>query len=81
MSRNTDGVIFAAVHLISESGDHFNILATGEAADEVVADIVGKCEEEMSYISQIFVTCSDHLYDDVIHDALVELRDEDAEDE
>lgn len=81
MSRITDGVIFAAVHLISESSDHFNILASGETADELVADIVGKCEEEMSYISEIYVTCSDHNYDDIVYDTLVELRDEDGEDE
>jgi hypothetical protein len=79
--RITDGIVFAAVHLISESGDHFNILATGETTDELIDDITGKCEEEMSYISEIFVTCSDHSYEDALYDAIVELRDADSDED
>lgn len=75
-----DGIVFAAVHLISESSDHFNILAMGETLDEIMDIIVAECHEDMEYISEIFVNCSDPKMDEPLREALRARINEDSED-
>lgn len=74
---NDDPIIYAAVHLVSQSTDHFHMLVQGVDIDELIAAVVGESHEEMEYIEDIYVQCSDRAFDDPLYDALKALRDSD----
>lgn len=54
-------LIIAAVHLITESSDHYNDCLQGISPEDIVKQLEDRMGEELSYVGQIWV---DTLSDD-----------------
>lgn len=51
--------MFAAVHLISTSGDHYNLLVEHQTAQDIVDYIKIELHNELAYIDDWYVTAED----------------------
>jgi hypothetical protein len=60
---------FAAVHLISESGDHYNILVNA-TPESFVAKVKSECLEDLAYISDFYVTAQSEDWEGVFRSKL-----------
>lgn len=47
---------FAAIHVITESSDHYNFLIQYDTINNAAAQIADSLDEEIEYVSDIFVT-------------------------
>lgn len=68
---------FAAVHLITESGDHYNLLVEHVTAYDIVNYIRSEMGDEFDYVCDWFITAEDPSISDaatkIISEALEDL--------
>ncbi len=76
--------MFHAVHLISESFDHYNYLLQADSPDELV-ELVRSKNGDFPYLSMAYVTSEDrtkeHEYQAALGDAISKAWDEENEEE
>ena len=72
-----------AVHIISASSDHYNILIHVDIndKDDIAEQLKSNIMEEPAYWSDYYVTTNVSEYDRIIKDIIRELIDESDEDE
>lgn len=71
--------MFAAVHLISSSGDHYNLLVEHQTAQDIVDYIKVELHNELAYIDDWHVTAEDKSIGnkavELLETAIVDLYD------
>lgn len=77
--KNDSTVLYAAIHFVSASSDHYNFLVTGDSVEDLANAAVESCGEDIAYIDQIFADCSDPSLDEELYKVLFNLHREAAD--
>lgn len=67
--------LFVAVHIVTESCDHYNFLLSIKDVSNFISQIKDNMGEEMAHISNYYITTNVNEFDKILENALSDEKD------